>query len=109
MSFDKTPKGDVLEILRNVESSQSQNALATDLGYSVGKVNYVLKALVSKGFVKIENFVNSKNKKAYRYLLTQDGLEEKISLTKSFIEIKRAEFERLQTELEIDMTRGSDK
>ncbi len=105
MEFDKTPKSDVLEILRNVESSRSQNSLANDLGYSVGKVNYVIKALVSKGFVKIDNFVNSKNKKAYRYLLTQEGLEEKINLTKSFIDIKRTEFERLQIELEEDMIR----
>ncbi|MDF1875741.1 MarR family EPS-associated transcriptional regulator [Sulfurimonas sp. SAG-AH-194-I05] len=107
MEFDKTPKSDVLEILRNVESSRSQNALANDLGYSVGKVNYVIKALLFKGFVKIENFVNSKNKKAYKYLLTQEGLEEKINLTRMFIERKRTEFERLQTELEEDMKRGN--
>ena len=108
MEFEKTPKSDVLNILRNVESSQSQNSLAKDLGYSVGKVNYVIKALVEKGHVKIENFVNAKNKKAYKYLLTQDGLQEKIKLTKLFIERKKIEFERLQVELEQDMVKSND-
>ncbi len=103
MEFNKTPKSDVLEILRNVESSHSQNSLAKELGYSVGKVNYVLKALLSKGYIKIDNFVNTKNKKAYRYLLTQEGLQEKVNLTKSFIDIKKEEYEQLQTELESDM------
>ena len=106
MSFEKTPQSDILEVLRNVEGCESQNSLAKDLGYSVGKVNYVLKALVSKGYVKIENFLNSKNKKAYRYLLTEDGLEKKVNLTKAFIEIKKKEYEKLQMELEYDMERG---
>ena len=103
MDFEKTPKNDVLAILRNVERHTTQNSLAKDLGYSVGKVNYVLKSLTSKGYVKIENFINSKNKKAYKYLLTQEGLQQKINLTKSFIEIKREEYIKLQAELDVDM------
>ena len=103
MDIDKTPKSDILEILRNLENYNSQNSLANDLGYSVGKVNYVLKALISKGYVKMENFINAKNKKTYKYLLTQSGLQEKINLTKSFIDIKKNEYEKLQSELELDV------
>ena len=53
---------------------------------SVGKVNYILKALIEKGLIKADNFYKAKNKRIYKYLLTQKGLEEKITLTKKFIE-----------------------
>ena len=104
--LDKTPVNDVLEILRSVEDNNSQSSLAKDTGFSVGKVNYVLKELANKGFIKIDNFVNSKNKKAYKYLLTQKGLQEKIRLTKSFIEIKKNEYEKLQQELVDDESKA---
>jgi EPS-associated MarR family transcriptional regulator len=67
----------------------------------VGKVNYVIKALVEKGFVKIDNFFANKNKNQYRYLLTPEGVSEKITLTEKFIKRKKAEYEQLQHELEI--------
>jgi len=79
----------VLSILRNAESIRTQKSLAEQLGYSVGKINYVLKALVKKGFIKAENFATSTNKKQYRYLLTREGIEEKIILTEKFIVRKK--------------------
>jgi EPS-associated MarR family transcriptional regulator len=89
-----------LSILRKSESIKSQPSLAKELGLSVGKVNYVLKALIQKGFIKVENFANSKQKKNYKYLLTKKGIEEKIKLTEKFIERKKQEYEELQKEIE---------
>ena len=90
-----------LVILKSAESMSSQRSLANEIGFSVGKVNYVLKALVDKGFVKAEVFLNAKNKRQYSYLLTDDGIKEKISLTKKFIARKKAEYEELQKDLEV--------
>lgn len=89
-----------LTILRNVENIDSQKSFSKKLGCSVGKTNYILKALMQKGFIKAENFISNKNKKQYRYLLTEEGIKEKIKLTKKFIERKKAEYEELQRELE---------
>lgn len=89
-----------LSILRSLPNSTTQKTLADELGYSVGKINYVIKALGAKGLLKVENFYNNQNKKQYRYLLTSKGLEEKIILTQKFIERKKAEYEVLQAELE---------
>jgi len=90
-----------LAVLRKSESISSQPLLAKELGCSVGKVNYVLKALIEKGFIKVQNFANSKQKKNYKYLLTQEGIAQKIQLTEKFIERKKVEYEELQRELEI--------
>lgn len=89
-----------LAILRKSESMKSQPSLAKELGYSVGKINYILKALIEKGFIKVENFATSKQKKKYQYLLTQKGIKEKIALTEKFVERKKKEYEELQKELE---------
>ncbi len=71
------------------------------MGYSVGKINYVLKALIEKGFIKIENFYQNTNKKQYKYLLTTEGFEEKLNLTKKFVKRKKEEYEELQSELDV--------
>ena len=89
-----------LTILKNVEQMHSQKSLAQDIGFSVGKINYVLKALMDKGLVKAEVFLNAQNKRKYSYLLTDDGIKEKTTLTKKFIARKKAEYEELQRELE---------
>jgi len=89
-----------LQILRHTEQIRSQKSMADQLGYSVGKVNYILKALIAKGLVKVENFATSDNKRGYRYLLTPEGIEEKIVLTQKFVERKKREYEELQRELE---------
>ena len=89
-----------LQVLRHAERSNSQRSMADSIGYSVGKVNYVLKALMEKGLIKAERFINSKNKVQYKYLLTEQGIKEKIALTEKYIEIKRREYDELCQELE---------
>jgi len=90
------------KILKLVESnpSISQRELAQQLGISLGKVNFCLKALVGKGLLKVTNFRNNKNKLAYMYLLTPSGLEEKASITIRFLKYKMKEYENLQAEIE---------
>lgn len=77
----------------------SQRELANELGVSLGKVNYCLSALVDKGLVKVRNFTNSKNKAAYAYLLTPQGIEEKARVTLRFLKRKMQEHEQLQEEI----------
>ncbi|QFR42544.1 MarR family EPS-associated transcriptional regulator [Sulfurimonas xiamenensis] len=98
-----------LSILRSLGRVTTQKTLADELGYSVGKINYVLKALGAKGLLKVENFYNNQNKKQYRYLLTPKGLEEKISLTQKFIKRKKEEYEMLQRELAAMKLKGVSK
>lgn len=93
------PESEAFTVLRKIENHTSQKSLAQEIGYSVGKVNYILKALKEKGLIKMDNFLQSPNKKAYKYLLTEEGLKEKITWTKKFIEIKKEEYEELQQEL----------
>ena len=92
-----------LIILKNTEKMVSQRSLAEEIGFSVGKVNYVLKALIDKGLIKTDSFLNAKNKRKYSYLLTDDGIKEKINLTQKFIVRKKKEYEELQRELELYM------
>jgi len=90
-----------LSVLRSLGRVTTQKTIAHELGHSVGKINYILKALAQKGLLKVENFYTNENKMQYRYLLTQAGVEEKITLTTKFIQRKKAEYEILQAELEI--------
>ena len=76
-------------------SELSQRELAKAIGISVGKTNYVIKALIEKGLVKTSRFLNSKNKWAYRYILTPKGIKEKARITRDFIKRKMAEYEKL--------------
>ena len=78
----------------------SQRELAKRLGVSLGKVNFCLNALAKKGSLKINNFRNCENKKAYAYLLTPRGVEEKARVTVYFLKDKIQEYERLQGEIE---------
>lgn len=78
----------------------SQRDLARELDVSVGKVNYCLQALIEKGFVKVNNFRNNKNKLAYAYLLTPHGIEEKARVTVAFLQHKVREYAELQEEIE---------
>ena len=89
-----------LQIMRIISNHKSQHTLASELKISVGKTNHIVKALVEKGFVKVGNFINSDNKTQYKYLVTKDGIKEKILLTKYFIARKKAEYEELQEELD---------
>ena len=87
-------------MLKNANNISSQKSLAKEIGFSVGKINYVLNALIEKGLIKSENFMTSENKRKYKYLLTEKGIQEKMQLTRKFIAKKKAEFEELQRDLE---------
>jgi len=78
----------------------TQRELARHLGVSLGKVNYCLKALIDRGWVKANNFKNSNNKAAYAYLLTPRGIEQKAQITLRFFKQKMLEYEMLKRELE---------
>ena len=95
-------KQNKFQILQSLErdSRPTQRQLSNDLSVSLGKVNYCLKSLIEKGFVKVENFRNNKNKIQYSYLLTPEGIEEKAKLTLDFIRIKSQEYNRLKQEIE---------
>lgn len=89
-------------ILRLVEANPqvSQRQLASELGISLGKVNYCLHALIEKGMIKARNFSNSGNKKRYLYVLTPTGIESKAAITKRFLKRKLDEYEALKLEIE---------
>lgn len=78
----------------------SQRELAQAMGVSLGKLNYCLKALVAKGFVKLENFRRNNDKRVYAYLLTPIGIEEKARVTVAFLQRKLAEYEAVLGEIE---------
>lgn len=90
------------KVMRLVEANpqMSQRQLANELGVSVGKANYCLRALVSSGLVKVRNFRNSSNKSAYMYLVTPRGIREKARLAVRFLGIKVREYELLRAEIE---------
>lgn len=93
----------VLELLRGLQRAPapSQRAVAQRLGVSVGKAHYVLRALVDRGFVKLENYSNSRQRSEYLYVLTPRGLAEKARLTKRFLQRKVEEYERIQAEIAV--------
>lgn len=90
------------KILKLIEANPeiSQRQLARELGVSLGKTNYCLKALIEKGLLKAANFRNSQNKMAYVYKLTPKGIEEKTSVTVRFLKARLKEYETLQSEIE---------
>ena len=90
-----------LAVLRYLENKQtiSQRELSQGLGISLGKINFILKALIEKGIVKAKNFKNNNNKKVYAYYLTADGFNEKAKLTLEFFKRKNTEYNKLKKEL----------
>jgi len=90
-----------LQLLRVLERSSqvSQRALADEIGLSVSRTNYVLRALIEKGCVKAENFSQSPNKLGYLYLLTPAGVIEKMKLTRRFLIRKQEEYDALAEEI----------
>jgi len=96
------PDSSILRVLRLLDSSPrlTQRDIAREMGVSLGKANYCLRALVGRGFVKVQNFRNSTNKRGYLYLLTPEGAAAKASLTRNFLVVKRAEYDALRLELE---------
>ena len=78
----------------------SQRDVALHLGVSIGKVNYCIQALVQLGWIKVQNFKNSRRKSAYLYLLTPDGIEQKVSVTVRFLQRKLVEYDHLADEIQ---------
>ena len=90
----------LLKILKdNPEMTQRQ--LSRELGLSLGKTNYLIHALMGKGWVKLNNFKRSNNKLGYLYVITPKGIDEKAMLAKNFLERKSAEYYKLKNEIEI--------
>ena len=96
-------KTDHFEVLRKIgkSSKSSQREMAEELGFSLGKLNYCLKALKRKGYVKINNFKKSKKKIKYLYKLTPLGLAEKTKMTINFMNRKMKEYDQLKKELKL--------
>ena len=94
-------KEDQLDILRKVEKkpNSTQRELAKELGFSLGKFNYCIKALQQKGFIKIKNFKRNPKKINYLYVLTPQGIAEKTKLTLNFMKRKISEYDELKKEL----------
>jgi EPS-associated MarR family transcriptional regulator len=90
----------ILKLLEG-DPHASQRRIADELRISLGRVNYCLRALIGKGLVKATNFRNSANKRAYLYLLTPRGIEEKALVTTRFLKRKMDEYESLTREIEI--------
>jgi EPS-associated MarR family transcriptional regulator len=97
----KKDKIDHFEVLRKIEQNpnSTQRELAEELGFSLGKLNYCLRALKNKGLVKIENFTKNHYKISYMYVLTPKGFSEKTNLTINFMKTKMKEYDELKAEL----------
>ena len=93
---------DHFNVLRKIKTkpNSTQRQLAEELGFSLGKLNYCLKALKEKGLVKINNFKKSNKKINYIYNLTPKGLSEKTKLTLNFMKVKMKEYDELRKEIE---------
>ena len=94
-------KQDQLNVMRKIGKNPnlSQRDLAEELGFSLGKLNYCLKELKVKGFIKMNNFKKSKNKMKYIYVLTPGGIAEKTKLTINFMKRKMQEYDELKREI----------
>ena len=96
-------ENDHFEVLRKIQKipASSQRELAEDLGFSLGKLNYCLKALQKKGLVKLKNFRKKTNKISYlQYVITPKGISERTKLTVNFMKRKMKEYDELKKELE---------
>lgn len=101
----------ILRIL-NESPHISQRTLAERMGISLGKVNFCLAELATKGWIKVNQFKNSRNKVGYSYLLTPKGIEEKAKLTLYYLKLKAQEYESIKREIEdlhqeLEKERGS--
>ena len=97
---EANPSAD-LELLRLLEQhpDYSQRQLAVAMGVSLGKTHYLLKALLGKGWVKAQNFKRSDQKLGYLYVLTPQGVRQRLQLTQSFLARKETEYDMLKTQI----------
>ena len=100
-------KTDEFNVLRKIKSKPeySQRELAYELGFSLGKLNYCLKALKIKGLIKINNFQKNPNKFGYVYMLTPKGIATKTKLTLNFMKRKMKEYDELKSEIDDEKKR----
>jgi EPS-associated MarR family transcriptional regulator len=98
----QTQEDTAFRVMRLLQANPdlTQRELAHELGVSVGGLNYCLKALIDKGWVKMQNFSQSKNKFGYVYILTPTGMAEKAALTSRFLKRKMSEYEALKAEID---------
>ena len=98
--MNRNTENDQFQVLRKIDSKnfKNQRELAINLGYSLGKINYCLKEIKKKGFIKISNFKNNPNKTGYIYLLTPKGIKAKAELTLNFMKRKMKEYDELVKE-----------
>lgn len=89
------------KVLKEIQNNPntSQRKLAKEVGFSLGKLNYCLKALQQKGLIKIDNFKKNPNKISYAYILTPKGIKKKAKLTMNFMIRKMKEYDELKEEL----------
>jgi EPS-associated MarR family transcriptional regulator len=92
---------DHFNVLRKITSKpkSTQRELAQELGFSLGKLNYCLKALKNKGLIKMKNFEKNPNKINYLYVITPKGITEKTKLTLNFMKRKMQEYDELKKEI----------
>ena len=91
---------DVMHIIQG-DSNATQRQIAKKTGLSIGKVNYCLKELINIGFVKAANFSKSNQKLNYAYILTPNGIKEKVAITRHFIMKKKQEYEKLNSYIDL--------
>lgn len=99
--ISKRETEEFLHLLRAIEANPcfTQRELSASLGLSLGKINYLIKAMIKTGLIKAENFKNSRNKISYLYCLTPAGLQAKTTITCRFLKRKVAEYEKLEQEI----------
>jgi EPS-associated MarR family transcriptional regulator len=90
----------ILQTMRLAEQNFNQRTISEELGFSLGKTNYIMRALIEKSLIKAERFINSDSKMQYRYALTPKGVKERIALAEKFIALKKQEYEKLEVELQ---------
>ena len=102
MTKEQSITEDQLDLMHIIEkdSTASQRVISQNTGFSIGKVNYCLKALIDIRFIKINNFKNSNNKLNYAYILTPKGIKKKTAITKQFIIKKKQEYDKLNSYIE---------
>lgn len=102
---------ETIKLLNHIHENPqaTQRELVDELDMSLGKVNFLVNALVGKGLIKLERFKNSRNKMGYLYLMTPKGMSEKADITRHFFKSKVEEYERLKAEIEeLRMKLGDD-
>ena len=99
MTKEQSITEDQLDLMHIIEKDGevSQRLISQNSGFSIGKVNYCIKALIDIGLIKINNFNNSNKKLSYTYILTPKGIKEKTTITKQFIIKKKQEYDKLKS------------